>query len=126
MSAVVTTENGPLLSFIERASRDENFDVAKFGELLKLQRDIEHDRAKRAFNIAMSEAQSEMQPVVRDAKNSHLGNKYANLETIGDALRPIYTRHGFSIRYGSAPAPIEGMIRITCAVAHTGGYFEES
>jgi len=128
MSAVVTTDagNGALMSFIERASRDTEFDVQKFGELLKLQRDIEHDRAKRAFNIAMSEAQGEMLPVVRDAKNSHLGNRYAKLETIDAAMRPVYTAHGFSVRYGSAPAPTEGMIRITCTVAHSGGYFEES
>jgi hypothetical protein len=127
MSAVTTVENnnGALMSFIERASRDETFDVAKFGELLKLQRDIEHDRAKRDFNIAMSEAQREMQPVVRDEENPHLRNKYAKLETIDNAIRPIYTHHGFSVRYGSAPAPAEGLIRITCTVAHSAGYFEE-
>jgi hypothetical protein len=128
MSAVTTVENGngALMSFIERASRDTEFDVQKFGELLKLQRDIEHDRARRAFNASMAEAQSEMLPVVRDAKNSHLGNRYAKLETIDAAMRPIYTHHGFSVRYGSAPAPGEGMIRITCTVAHSAGYFEES
>ena len=74
----------------------------------------------------MADAQSEMLPVVRDAKNSHLGNKYAKLETIDAAMRPIYTRHGFSVRFGSAPAPTEGYIRITCTVAHAGGYFEEN
>jgi hypothetical protein len=73
----------------------------------------------------MADAQSEMLPVVRDARNSHLNNKYARLETIDAAMRPIYTRHGFSVRYGSAPASSEGMIRITCTVAHAGGYFEE-
>ena len=128
MNAIIPAEisNGALMSFIERASRDTEFDVAKFGELLKLQRDMEHERARRAFNIAMSEAQTEMLPVVRDSKNDHLRNKYAKLETIDSAIRPIYTRHGFSVRYGSAPAPLEGHIRITCTVAHAAGYFEES
>src|SRR5580765_8918661 len=107
-SAVTITENGngALLSFIERASRDTEFDVQKFGELLKLQRDMEHERGRRLFNASMSDAQAEMLPVVRDAKNSHLGNKYAKLETIDNAIRPIYTRHGFSVRYGSAPSPM--------------------
>jgi len=118
--------NGALMSFIERASKDPEFDVAKFGELLRLQRDVMHDQARRAFNAAMSEAQSEMMPVIRDASNRHLGNKYARLETIDAALRPIYTHHGFSVRYGSAPAPREGDIRITCTVAHRDGYFEEN
>jgi hypothetical protein len=74
----------------------------------------------------MADAQSEMLPVVRDAKNSHLGNRYARLETIDAAMRPIYTRHGFSVRFGSAPSPREGDIRIICTVAHSGGYFEEN
>jgi hypothetical protein len=122
----VTTQNGALLSFIERAAKDPEFDVQKFGELLRLQRDVGHDQSRRLFNQAMADAQSEMLPVVRDAKNSHLGNKYAKLETIDAAIRPIYTRHGFSVRFGSAPAPTEGYIRITCTVAHAGGYFEEN
>jgi hypothetical protein len=122
----VTTQNGALLSFIERAAKDPEFDVQKFGELLRLQRDVGHDQSRRLFNQAMADAQSEMLPVVRDAKNSHLGNKYAKLETIDAAMRPIYTRHGFSVRFGSAPAPTEGYIRITCTVAHAGGYFEEN
>jgi hypothetical protein len=122
----ITPANGALMSFIERAAKDDSFDVAKFGELLRLQRDVGHDQSRRAFNQGMADAQSEMLPVVRDAKNSHLGNKYAKLETIDAAMRPIYTRHGFSVRFGSAPAPTEGYIRITCTVAHAGGYFEEN
>ena len=122
----ITPANGALMSFIERAAKDDSFDVAKFGELLRLQRDVGHDQSRRLFNQGMADAQSEMLPVVRDAKNSHLGNKYAKLETIDAAMRPIYTRHGFSVRFGSAPAPTEGYIRITCTVAHAGGYFEEN
>jgi hypothetical protein len=113
------------MSFIERAAKDPEFDVAKFGELLRLQRDVGHDQARRAFNEAMASAQAEMPPVVRSASNKHLGNKYAKLEDVDREMRPIYTAHGFSVRFGSAPAP-EGYIRITCTVAHSGGYFEEN
>ena len=126
MSEVVTAPNSVLASFIERAARDTEFDVQKFGELLRMQREVEHDQARKAFNRAMASAQAEMLPVVRDAKNSHLNNKYAKLETIDAAIRPIYTRWGFSVRYGSAPSPHEGWMRITCTVAHDDGYFEEN
>ena len=126
MNDITTTSNdNALVSFIERASRDPDFDVEKFGELLRLQRDMQHDQARRAFNVAMAAAQAEMVPAVRDAKNTHLGNKYATLEAIDRAIRPIYTAHGFSVRYGSAPAAEPGTIRVTCTVAHEGGYFEE-
>ena len=120
-----TTNNGPLVSFIERAAKDPEFDIAKFGELLRMQREIERDQARRAFDAAMSDAQAQMMPVVRDAKNSHLNNKYARLETIDNAIRPVYTDHGFSVRYGSAQCPTEGSIRIVCTVAHSGGFYEE-
>lgn len=126
MSEVATTNNSVLATFIERAARDPEFDVQKFGELLRMQREVEHDQARKAFNHAMASAQAEMLPVVRDAKNSHLNNRYAKLETIDAAIRPIYTRWGFSVRYGSAPSPHEGWLRITCTVAHDAGYFEEN
>jgi hypothetical protein len=125
MSITTTEQSGALTSFIERAAKDESFDVQKFAELLRLQRDVGRDQARREFDNAMSAAQSEMEPVVRDATNSHLHNRYAKLETIDRAIRPIYTDHGFSVRYGSAPCPTEGSIRIVCTVAHGGGYFEE-
>lgn len=128
MSGTVTTTDGnnPLMSFIERASRDENFNIEKFSELLRLQHEMQREQARQAFDAAMSAAQAEMLPVVRGAKNSHLGNRYATLEAIDTAIRPIYTDHGFSVRYGSGTAPIEGQLRVTCRVAHSGGYSEES
>lgn len=126
MSVTTTAPTSPLVSFIERAAVDPQFDVQKFGELLRLQRDVEHDMARRAFNVAMAQCQSEMEPIVRDAQNRHLGNKYAKLEAIDAKARPVYTRHGFSVRFGSAPAPTQGELRITCTVAHDSGYFEEN
>jgi hypothetical protein len=87
---------------------------------------VAHDQAKRAFNRAMAQAQAEMLPVVRDSKNQHSGNRYAKLETIDAKMRPIYTSHGFSVRFGSAPPPQPGWSRITCTVAHEAGYYEEN
>jgi hypothetical protein len=126
MSEVIQAHQSGLLSFIERASKDDTFDVAKFGELLRLQRDTEHDVARRAFNRAMAQAQAEMLPVARSAQNKHLGNRYAKLEDIDREMRPIYTRHGFSVRFGSAEPPQPGWMRVTCTVAHEAGYFEEN
>src|SRR5262245_4218633 len=113
-----------LLNFIERASRDESFDVAKFGELLRLQREELQDQARRAFDAAMARVQAEMEPIVRDARNEHLRSKYARLETIDLNIRPIYTRHGFSVRYGTDETAPDGMLMVNCVVAHDGGHCE--
>lgn len=123
-SVAPAESNNGLLNFIERAARDPEFDVAKFGELLRMQRDIVTEQERREFNRAMSAAQAEMLPVIRDATNAHIGSKYARLETIDREMRPVYTQHGFSVRYGSAPSPREGWLRIICTVSHVGGYSE--
>jgi hypothetical protein len=112
-------------SFIERAAMDPGFDIAKFEALLRMQREIMEQQARRQFNAAMSEAQAEMMPVIRDATNEHTGSRYATLDAVDRDMRPVYTRHGFSVRYGSAPAPRDGWIRVTCTVAHSAGYYEE-
>jgi hypothetical protein len=125
MSITVPTQDdsGGLLNFIERASRDPEFDVAKFEALLRMQREIVQEQARVAFNRAMAEAQAEMMPVIRDATNVHTGSKYAKLETIDREMRPIYTKHGFGVRFGSDVAPREGWLRIVCTVS-LGGYSE--
>jgi hypothetical protein len=125
MNEITPVNSTALMSFIERAAINPDFDVQKFGELLRMQREMEHDQSRRAFNQAMASAQAAMPPVVRSATNKHLGNKYAKLEDVDREMRPIYTEHGFSVRFGSAPAA-EGYIRITCTVAHSAGYFEEN
>ena len=125
MNEIAPVNSTALMSFIERAAINPDFDVQKFGELLRMQREMEHDQARRAFNRAMASAQASMPPVVRSATNKHLGNKYAKLEDVDREMRPIYTENGFSVRFGSAPAA-EGYIRITCTVAHAAGYFEEN
>ena len=66
-------------------------------------RQVKADEAKEAFQAAMAQAQAEMPSVVKDRENSHLKSKYAQLEAIDDAIRPVYTRHGFSLMLASAP-----------------------
>ena len=125
MSVTTTTpDTAALMSFIERASRDPDFDVAKFGELLRIQRDTVRDMQRNAFNEAMAAAQAEMEPIPRRSFNSHTRSSYAKLEAIDREIRPIYTRHGLSVRFGSALPPAPGWMRITCTVS-LGGYSEE-
>jgi hypothetical protein len=78
------------------------------------------------FNTAMAQAQAEMLPVIRDATNTHTNSRYAKLATIDAQMRPIYTRHGFSVRFGSQPSPQQGWLRVTCLLAHSAGHFEEN
>jgi hypothetical protein len=126
MSAVVTMQqdrHSPLLSFIERAARDESFSLEKFEALLRMQREEEARQAEREFNRAMADAQGEMEPVRKAATNTHLRTKYARFEDIDAALRPVYTKHGFSVRFRTEETSV-GWVKVVCVVAHAAGHIE--
>jgi hypothetical protein len=124
MANDIVAQSSAMATFIERAALDPAFDVAKLEQLLRMQREVAAEQAKREFNAAMANAQAEMLPVIRDATNTHTGSKYAKLATIDAEMRPIYTKWGFSVRYGTQAAPRDGWIRVMCTVAHAGGYEE--
>jgi hypothetical protein len=126
MSDVIPANGSALLSFIERAARDETFDINKFEALLRMQREVAHEQAQQAFNAAMARVEAEIGPVLRDRLNPAVNRKYATLEAIDAAARPVYSRHGFSVRFGCDKPPKEGWMRITCTVSHVGGYSEQN
>jgi hypothetical protein len=110
------------LAMIERAARDPSIDIDKLDRLL-LMRERENARvAEQAFNAALAEAQTEMQPVGADSNNPQTHSRYASYATLDRAVRPIYTRHGFGLSFNTADAPGPEQARIVCDVCHTGGH----
>jgi hypothetical protein len=110
-----------LLNFVAMAVRDPSVDVTKLEALLRMQREIVADDGRVQFNRAYSAAQAEMLPVTRDAKNDQTNSKYARLETIDAAIRPIYTAHGFAMSFDSEPLDTAN-VRIVCEVMHRDGH----
>ena len=110
---------GDAMVFWARAANDQTLDAEKLAILYRIQQEIEANDAKHAFYRAMSAAQAEMQPVLRDATNTQTNSKYARLETIDAAIRPIYTRHGFALTFDTeqTDGPRE---RVICEVTHAG------
>lgn len=125
MNAIAERPTAPLMHFIERAARDETFNIDKFRELLLMQREAEQQAARHDFNIAMAAVQAELQTVTRDRDNPHTRSRYATMQALDASARPIYTQHGFSVRFGTAAAPWEGWVRVTCELSHIGGYSEQ-
>jgi hypothetical protein len=124
MNDLVPTNNA-MMSFIDRAVRDPTFSVDKMERLLMLQQDLMKDNARHEFNLAMSAVQAQLQTVVRDRDNPHTRSRYATLQALDASARPVYTEHGFSVRFGTAAAPWEGWVRVTCELSHVGGYSEQ-
>lgn len=80
--------------------------------------------ARQAYNSAMTEAQKEMPAVVRDKENSHLRTKYARLETVAAAIRPVYTKHGFALSFGTLSDAPADCVRIYCDCRHSAGHVD--
>lgn len=120
--AAPQSETAVMLSMIERAARDPSVDIDKMERLLNMQQVAVQRAAETAFNAAMRAAQAEMPRVTRDAKNDQTRSRYARLETISAAIKPVITKHGFSLSYGTDASPLEHHYGVTCLVAHEAGF----
>lgn len=117
-----------LFELVCRTMADPAADVGKLEVLLRIQREILADEArrsaeeaKRIFYRAKSTAQDEMVPIVRDAQNKTTNSWYARLETIDASIRPIYRRHGFDMSFDSEQLAGSDL-RIICELSHEAGY----
>lgn len=118
---VAQAESATILQVIQRAAADPQCDIEKMERLMAMHERMQARDAETQFNLAMSSAQSEMRPVGADADNKQTRSKYATYAKLDSALRPIYTRHGFSLSFNSEPAEAE-VIRVVCYVSHSAGH----
>lgn len=114
-----------LIALIATAAQDQSIDVAKLQQLVELRERILAKEAEIAFNVAMNEAQGEMTPILKDAKNPHAGNRYATLEQVDKEIRPIYSKHGFCLTFNTATPASVGAVHVTCEVRHSAGHKKE-
>lgn len=111
-----------IMEAISRAASDPSIEIDKFERLMSMYERIEGKRAEQAYNAAMSEAQAEMGRVSADATNPQTRSKYASYHKLDKALRPVYTRHGFSLSFDTGEAPGPEVVRVVCHVSHSGGH----
>jgi len=118
--AVVQMNDGSALQRILDAARDPAVDVDKYERLMAMYERTEARAQAQAFADAMNHAQTGMSQISRDATNSQTKSKYATFAALDRDMRPIYTKHGFSLSFDTGDAP-EGFVRIVCRVKHVGG-----
>ena len=66
---------------------------------------------RRIYFTDMNAMQMELTQITRDRHNPAFHSKYATEAAIDAAARPIYTKYGFSITYGTAPPLCQGISR---------------
>lgn len=114
-----------LLTAIVTMARDPAVDVVKLERILAMQERLEEREAERMFTEALNHAQAEMPRVSKNGTIKLGGGKgeipFAKWEDIDAALRPIMTRHGFSLSFSAEERAGGGMV-ITALLKHIAGH----
>jgi hypothetical protein len=116
----VISDSAALMTAIAAAARDPKTDVVKMERLTSLWERIESKNAESAFNVALAAAQTEMRPIATDSDNSQTHSRYASYTALDRALRPIFTKHGFSISYNTGESKKPDHILVIAYVSHAG------
>ena len=119
---MVAADQSPLLNAIIRAASDPAIDIEKMERLLAMHERMVAREAERSFNDAMSLAQEQLGPVARDADNPQTKSKYATYVALDRAIRPVYTKHGFSLSFDTGDATKPEDIRVLCYTGHRDGH----
>lgn len=112
-----------LLHVLGRAMSDPSIPVEKVERYAALYERAIAREDEIAFNEAMKQAQSEMRHVAANANNSQTKSKYATYDALDSKVRPIYSKHGFSLSFYTGEGAPEGCIRVQCKVS-CGGHTE--
>lgn len=119
--AVAVSDAVSFIQMIERAARDPSVDIDKMERLMQLHERMVDKKAEADFNDAMTACQKEIRTVTADATNPQTRSKYASYAKLDSILRPIYTKHGISISYGTEDTAKIESVRVIAHVAR-GGY----
>ena len=103
-----------LISVVEQAVLNPDIDIAKMERLLELQERVMARQSEMDFDNAMAAAQSEMDAIRVDLRNPETRKRYASLYALDQAVRPIYTKHGFSLSFNTEPTEKTDDIRVVC------------
>ena len=122
MREIANDNQVSLIAVIERVALDPNCDVSKMEKMLDMQERIFNKNAEIAFSKSMVACQGDMPTVIAKAVNTQTGSCYAKYEHLLEDIKPVYTKHGFSLSFGESPCAQEGHITVSCDVMHSDGY----
>lgn len=84
---------------------------------------IKTSEAIDKISEALSLAQGEFQPVIKNRTNPHYKNKYSDLSAIFEATRPALTKYGLALL--QFPQVIDGRVNVITLLVHKSGQFFE-
>jgi len=112
------------VSMFERLACDPRVDVEKLERLIGMQERILAHQAKAAFDADFARMQGDL-PIVAEKGTTNNG-RYARLEDIIAAVRPVLAKHGFSLSHTSQWPSDKAVVRIVGILAHRDGHEKRS
>ena len=117
------TEADAWMQVIERVATSPEADVEKLERMMAMHERVQDRSAKQAFTADLATMQTDL-PRIAERGEGHNKAKYALLEDINDALRPILHRHGFAVTFRIKHE--EKVMWITTVLSHREGHSEET
>lgn len=111
--------------FLEGLAANPEVSPEKLRQFLDMRHEEEDRIAKRLFMEAMARVQEQIPIVLKDKDNAQTNSKYASEEAIARAIRPVYSKEGFSISYGTEDSPRENHMRVVAYLRHAAGHEEK-
>ena len=121
-----SSQGTALMSIIERAAADPQYDVAKLKELLAVKKEWEADEARKAFVVALNAFKANPPKVLKDKPVSFgagkTAYKHAGLDNASEQIGAALAEHGISHRWNVEQDGAN--IRVTCILTHALGHSE--
>ena len=120
------SESGQLLAVIARAVSDPKMDVEKMERLLALQERVMESQRRIAFAEALARLQAKLPQINKDGRIIVKGterSRYARIEDIDVAIRPLMAEEGFAFSFDSDSADTK-VFKLSCKLSHQMGHSE--
>lgn len=119
----------PSIEAIVASAVNDKLPAAELKELLAVYREMQADRAKQAFNLAMADFRAKC-PLIPRKRTADIATRsgamkydYAALEDIAAVIDPVLTGLGLSYCWPSTTED-GGKLIVTCRVSHVDGHSE--
>lgn len=116
------TDSDAVISLIDKFMANSDVQVEKLEQLFELHRRVKEEGNRTVFAQSLAQCQAEMEPIAKDSNNPATRSRYASLDALDRAIRPIYTKYGFAISFNTAASQIENHVEVIAYLLHSSGF----
>jgi hypothetical protein len=119
-------QQNALMTLIERAASDPNFDTAKLAQLMEMKERWDENEARKSFNEAFARFKEEGVRILKSRTVNAgplSGKRYAELYAVVNAITPALSKFGLSASWHLSKDD-KDWLEVTCTIRHSAGHSE--